>query len=421
MLGLHTGPSPHLMRGATANGNTQEGPLSQETVRTILRYLLPPNGDTIPSPLLSQQLLRRHHFLSISASDPESYLFLNPDKQDTACVLSTLRQLSTRNINELIGRIAYFGDGEELIAHVILGEALCISFSWERDRDSGYEGWRYRDVTAGGSLPDGVEDTVEAAKHKSKSTTTAAAHRLLGEPVPRPHSTSDDAYWARYDTVAPSVANGRDSANGSKVHLPIPRSGSGIASSQRSMSPRVEDAYWDRYGYGEDSDEDDGGGAILVPQPARMMDLKIPQPNQFPLSTIWSSTSEKFNPDDLSEALAMHLQPDHAPSSNVAQALSLNLNTPPQIAPHITTTINLDSPPSDQNPPSVPDGTANAISKAKANGVYDESDKAVLDTLRGVFHLWKSSRQVQGKNESLTLVEEKDAFLSLVSRSLADL
>lgn len=427
MLGLHTGPGSRPMRGATPRPNEdqeQEKPLTLQVITTVLRYLLPPSSTEIPSMLLSEQLRRRHHFLSIPPSDHASYLCLNPDhsSQDTELVLSTLQKLAGQTPEQLIGRIAYFSDGEELTGHVIIGKneeqgSIQIIFSWETDNETSEWAWRYLDVKPL-PLPKGAVDTLQQAQDaraKARSSGPLATNGV--------HPATDDSYWSRYDNVTASVSNGRASADG-RPHLGIPRNGSGF--SQRSLSPRREEAYWDRYGYGDDDDEEEEGPSIAAPVGAPRPNLTIygPPANQFIPTQVWTADSARFNPEDLSEALAMHLQPDLAPSSDIAQGLSLNLNTPPPSAPPFTQTIDLASPVSDRFPGSDigvrTNGNTKLIGRNGIGASESGDDKAVSEAVRGVFQLWRNLRESHGKG-SMTPIEEKDTFISLVAQSLASL
>jgi len=421
MLGLHTGPNTCATQSATPRANPgqdPEKPLTVETIKTILRYLVPPSGTEIPSLLLSEQLRRRHHFLSIPPSDLASYLCLNPDhsSQDTNHVLSTLRVLSGKSLEQLIGRVTYYSDGEDLIAHVILGEAeegaIQICFSWEVENETGEGAWRYLDVKPL-PLPQGVVDTLQQAQEvraKARSARPLATNGV--------QAVSDDSYWSLYDNVAPSVSNGRTSAGG-RPGLGISRNGSGL--SQNSLSPRREEAYWDRYGYGDDDDDDDDDGGDQPLAAPMSSNILGPRSNQFVPTQTWTGASSRFNADDLSEALAMHLQPDLAPSSDIAQGLSVNLNTPPPVGPLYISTIDLASPVSDRLP-APGDTGAHTNGDARMNrksGTSDPNDKAVSEAVRGVFQLWRNLRQAQG--EGLLPVEERDIFLSLVAQSLVGL
>jgi hypothetical protein len=415
MLRLHTGPqNPRAMQsatsGANAEGQNSEKPLTVETIKTMLRYLVPPSGTEIPSLLLSEQLRRRHHFLSIPPSNLASYLCLNPDhpSQDTNYVLSTLRALPGQHSEQLIGRVTYSSDGEELTAHVILGEAeeraIQICFGWEVETETGEGAWRYLDIKPL-PLPDVVGTLQEAQEVRAKAR---SAGPLATNGV---QAVSDDSYWSLYDNAAP--ADGR------------PRLGISPTGSGYNLSPRREEAYWDRYGYGDDDDEEeDGGQPLAAPISNNRPDLKISNPlsNQFVPTEVWTGTSSRFNAEDLSEALAMHLQPDLAHSSDIAQGLSLNINTPPPAAPSYTSIIDLASPVSDRVHALEGSGMrANGDARMNGkNGTVSSNDKAVSEAVRGVFQLWRNLRQAQGK-EGMSPIEEKDTFLSLVAQSLLGL
>jgi len=395
-------------------------PLGEWTIASTLQFLIPPSPHGIPSSILSSQLQQRHHFLALTPEEPASYFFLHPGhpSQDTAKVLSTLNQLADQTtIDDLARSVLYSTDGEDVLSHVItMGPgAIQFVFVWQRsDGDSEeHSGWKYLDVKPFSSSA-GLFPSLEEAEQARLSTISSLARE------PTEPSTAEDSYWSAYDNLPPSSSNNRAHfLNG------LLRNQSITGLSQRSASPRREEAYWDRYGY--DSDDEDGGdmpSSTIVPPPAQVQgsaireslrDPHIPT-NQYMQTHVWTSRSPGFNPEDLAEALAMHLQTDLPPSSTVAEGLVVSLNTPPSKEAPLTTAIVPISPleadhASTLSDPSVGQETSSAPERNTA------SEEAVLDATRGIYSLWKSTRGSQIGDAS----EEKQAFLALVSRALADL
>ncbi|KAG8805516.1 hypothetical protein FRC17_005471, partial [Serendipita sp. 399] len=248
-------------------------PLSLTTIVTMLYHLIPPSPEGIPLHLLSKQQKLRHEYLEVDAAkDPASYFCLNPDhpSQDTNLVLSTLQRLSseghkfggTRGIwDDLIGRVVYHSDGEHVYAHVILAGAIQLCFIWESPvgsnpihsssmmgnlrglhSEGGGEvvGWKYFDVRPL-PLPESASPSLEDVLHAGKKRGDGPATMKRSASAVTMDLTGEDSYWSQYDHVAPSVSHGRASATG-RLHIPLVRNGSAAGLSQRSLSPRREEA-----------------------------------------------------------------------------------------------------------------------------------------------------------------------------------
>jgi hypothetical protein len=424
-LGLHTTSSvPSIMQDATSPLLEQVTPLGESIIASTLQFLIPPSAHGIPPSILSRQLLRRQHFLMITPEEPASYFFLNPDHplQDTSKVLSTLNELADQNMEDLAHSVLYSTDGEDVQSHVITAApgAIQFVFIWEKpDDDSEKAGWKYLDVKPFSPSSNLYRSLEEAEKARLRIESTKS---LLS----RETSVTDDSYWSAYDNVAPAASNGRAQFMNGMASIIRNQSATGL--SAQSASPRREEAYWDRYGYGSDDDEE--GGDVPpsnVAQPAQdrasaIMEeprfLGLPPGHQMQQSQVWTAGSSRFSPEDLSEALAMHLQPDLAPSSEVAQGLAINLNSPLSKGLLLRTVDKPVSPPDVDHASSLSDPSVEQeTSSAAGNNVVSTKETAALDAIRGIYTLWRSTRTSQSGNSS----EEKQAFLALVTSSLADL
>lgn len=411
-LGLRTDSGLPSVRAATSAvpRNVEPVPLAHSTIASTLQFLIPPSIHGIPSSIISRQLRNRHHFLSITPDQAAAYFCLNPEhpSQDTSKVLSTLHELADQNMEDLARSIRYSTDGEDLLSHVITAEpgSIQVVFIWETpdaNDSSNKTEWKYLDVKPFLSS-DSLYSTLQAAeearlKANSKSSLTRQASG---------NSIADDSYWSAYGNVAPSVSNGRAAfLNG------LIRNESGTGLSRGSVSPRREEAYWDRYGY--DSDEDEGGGApvpIVAPPPAAEA-----EPRTLGHAQIWNASAARFSPEALSEALAMHLQPE-LPSSTITQDLAVSLNTPPQKQILVQPAS---EPASPLQAPSFSDiSVEQDTSSAVGSNAASTGEKAVADATRGIYNLWRNTRNSQG-SEDTSSSEEKKAFLELVTRALADL
>lgn len=357
----------------------RESPLSISTITEFLTHLLPPSPSGIPSHLLAHILRTRHHFLSITPDDQTSYFFLNPDHplQNTERVLTVFRELAGSNLEDVVGRVAYAADGEDVVAHVQIGNEVQILLQWEHSETTG--DWKYLDAKPL-PFPANVYQTLRGAQ---ESRTTHNVSPIV-----------EDPYWSRYDGVVPSVANG--TAN-SKVN--------GINGLLGRDSPRGEEAYWERYGQ-EDSDDESQDAHH------RVLSTSMIPPGGYNPASAWTASSVSFPvaDDELAAALAMHLQPDLEPSSEVAQGLTVSLNTPPASEPSSNATPELESRPlSRQRDETI---TNNATLEEDV-----ECTEGVSDALRGVYKLWKTLK----KGRSASSSEDKERFLALVSESISDL
>lgn len=382
VLGLRTEPSVPSMRDATGPvARSAKGdhpvPLAHATIASTLQFLVPPSVHGIPSSLLSRQLRNRHHFLSLTPEDQAAYFCLNPEhpSQDTSKVLSTLHELADQNAEDLARSIQYSTDGEDLLCHVITADpgALQFIFIWETpdaSDSSDQAQWKYLDVkpfSPSNSLYGTLQEAEEAKlKVHSKSSLTREA-------------SAEDSYWSAYNNVAPSVTNGRSAfLNG------LIRNESATGLSRGSASPRREEAYWDRYGY--DSDEDDGEAApqpVIAPPAAAV----VTDPQSFRgygPTHAWSVGGARFSPEDLSEALAMHLQPELAPSSDVAQGLAMSLNTPPPKVEPVQPPVEPVSPLQEF---SFSDASVEQDTNSAMGGSMSSGEKAVAEATRGIYNL----------------------------------
>ncbi len=140
-------------------------------------------------------------------------------------------------------------------------------------------------------------------------------------------------------------------------------------------------------------------------------------PGQYP-TQIWTATSSSFPvaDDELAAALAMHLQPDLEPSTDVPQGLSINLNTPPPTEPSLSATFGAESPFRLSPRSRLPDSNFNGVNSRLRQDASD-SDEAVADAVRGMFKLWQSLKKVNGGGTD----DDQEAFLALVADSISDL
>lgn len=117
-------------------------PLAPHTISLALQYTIPPSE--LPTHLVSRPLLQRHHFLSISPSDP-SYLCWPHPGADPHKTVAALELLATQDHEQLVrtAQIRY-QTAEPVYARVWLGDVVQLVFVWEEDEDGA--GWRYFDA-----------------------------------------------------------------------------------------------------------------------------------------------------------------------------------------------------------------------------------------------------------------------------------
>ncbi|CAE6432480.1 unnamed protein product [Rhizoctonia solani] len=404
-------------------------PLASHTVSLALQYLLPPSE--LPTHLISRSLLQRHHFLSISPSDPAAYFCWPHPNADPEKSVTALEQLATQDHEWLVrtAEIRYQPQADAVQARVWLGNTIQLVFVWEEDQDGA--GWRYFDADHR-PLPSNCSATLAPAlqvtppEQDQEQDVSAggsylsfglASHSSLSTP------TSDD-YWAGYDS-------------GSSPRSPrIP---------ERELTADDEDAYWASYGAVH------GSADSTVPSPApqkKRLDAwgreELPWEEHTDLDAQAWDADETASRHGLGVTILSNSRPPTPPSMPTRTlVISTQTHQPQQIAPLPDLNHrNWTSPPSslsapfsalsepddaplDEEPKNEPEdsGVEDAVDSVPTASIRDPptSNKvpSALDTglssaIKGMYAMWLTSRQDPGSEES------RQEFMELVKGALID-
>lgn len=200
------------------------------TVFRLLAHIAHP-AEPIPPNLLSKPLLQRHHFLRLTPDTPAEYLIWPSTSADQSHVLHLLESQPLPSPEEHSSHsvaldTTYTADREHLHAHVRITPDLKIVFLWDdKERD-----WRYHNLAtmpfpanAYANFRDAVavyspDDFLQEQDYEMKISGDAdgddddaywdaygggdddAADRLPAS-KPAEDLNSEDAYWARYNSV----------------------------------------------------------------------------------------------------------------------------------------------------------------------------------------------------------------------------
>lgn len=212
-------------------------PIPPHVVHTVFQYILPPS---LPMPLhlLSRPLIERHHFLSISATDPASYLCW-PSSYTDQVTEALEGGLQDPLMSEPEHDVRYSApDHETLLAHVRphAESRLQIVFAW----DTRTETWGYHDarMLPFPELSLSSLDIALADRRKALPTVESfckVENQLLHGS--RSSSPASDNFWAGY--------NSRSSPTTPAIPVNVVADDDG----------KAEAAYWASYStvYGESS------------------------------------------------------------------------------------------------------------------------------------------------------------------------
>ncbi|KAB5592193.1 hypothetical protein CTheo_4344 [Ceratobasidium theobromae] len=339
-------------------------PLAPHTISLALQYTIPPSE--LPTHLVSRPLLQRHHFLSISPSDP-SYLCWPHPGADPHKTVAALELLATQDHEQLVrtAQIRY-QTAEPVYARVWLGDVVQLVFVWEEDEDGA--GWRYFDADCR-PIPPGCSPSLVSA---SSASTNASL---------------EDDYWAGYDSDSP----------------------------RSNPEPADEDAYWASYGTVH------GSADSTVPSPAPQKHKQLDAWGREELA--WEDMDPHSTAGHgLGVTILSQSRPPTPPSLPLP---SLSTQAQPQLAPLPDLNHrNWNSPPSSLSAPfsalSEPDEALldEPAESDKADGVAvpatGTADAALSNTIKGMYAMWLASRQ------DATSEDTKQAFLAVVRDALAD-
>lgn len=349
-------------------------PIQSHTIHLVLQYISPPSELTQPLPphLLSRSLLQRHHFLQISPNNPLEYLCW-PAAQ-SARVIELLNIFSSPGDQPGQYYVRYTSDPEHTYAHVQVvthEQGVRLLFEWDDE-----DGWKYHDSQL---MP--FPYTSRSALHPP--TTAAEYARERYPSVARGHLDDEDRYWNAYN--APFYESNFALA---------PRS-----TLRESSADGTEDAYWAQYSSVQGSADSTVpsplpnhrklGTALpayhthqeeAIPIPADTIhSLPLPDNTHTHTSNEPSSTFERGTPSPLSTLDNSDLETPASgnPGQCVAQPVKVTLNDM-----------------SYSNRRHVGNG------HEEDDEFSVEEDKAVTESIKGIYYLWKARKLNQPDEES---------------------
>lgn len=408
-------------------------PLAAHTVSVVLQHISPLT-DPLPPHLISTPLRQRHHFLRISPSSPVEYLcWPSPDNTKTIGLLDRLPLLS----DQASYSTRYTSDPESIFAHaqVLSGaDGLRMLFHWDD-----IHGWRYHDLRL---MP-------FPSSSFSTPQESLASNSACGAGPPRPlsldliaeadriSSDGDDSYWDAYG------ATGHDLTS----HSPS-------RSDSQSDVAEGEDAYWAQYAsvqgcyfrfnascknFQLNSSPFLGSADSTLPSPLRT-NRKLPV-----------NCHESAFPPSAQDDLIIDVPVDTIHSRPLAPRLG---PPSPDMLAHLLTTISprkdvhasiIDDPHSSQSPsaystdpspeqtiadselvtPPLPNGYLDGVvspdvveinkvplSKCRPHPLGEAEDKALTDSIRGLYYLWKAGRKEPDE-------KDRSVFLRIVQAAIA--
>ncbi|KIK43535.1 hypothetical protein CY34DRAFT_23487 [Suillus luteus UH-Slu-Lm8-n1] len=387
-------------------------PIQSHTVHLVLQYISPPSELTQPLPphLLSKSLLQRHHFLQISPDNPVEYLCW-PAPQN-ARAIELLNIFSSPGDQPDQYYVRYTSDSEHTYAHVQVvthEQGVRLLFEWDDE-----DGWKYHDSQ--------LMPFPSTSRSALQTPTTAAEFARERYPsVARSFLDEEDRYWNAYNA-------------------PFHESFSALAprsTFREGSADGAEDAYWAQYSSVQ------GSADSTVPSPLpnhRKLETALPvyytqQEGAIPIpaDTIHSLplSNSKFGPP--SPTALAHLlniisprKDIHTPTSN-GPSSTFDRDTPSPLS--TLDNSDLETPASGNpgqyahvaQPVKV---TLNDMSYSNGphagNGHADEEDaefaveedKAVTESIKGIYYLWKARKFNQPDEES------SDAFQRIVRAAI---
>ncbi|KAG1864172.1 hypothetical protein DFJ58DRAFT_867794 [Suillus subalutaceus] len=378
-------------------------PIQSHTVHLVLQYISPP----------SESLLQRHHFLQISPDNPIEYLCW-PAPQ-SARAIELLNIFSSPGDQPGQYHVRYTSDAEHTYAHVQVvthEQGVRLLFEWDDE-----DGWKYHDSQL---MP--FPSTSRSALHPP--TTPAEQARERYPSVARGFLDDEDRYWNAYNApLYESI---------SAFSALAPRN-----TLREGLADRTEDAYWARYSSVQ------GSADSTVPSPLpnhRKLETALPayytqqeEAIPIPADTIHSLPlpDSKFGPPSptalahllniISPRKDIHTPTSNEPSSSIARDTPSPLSTldnsdletpasgnPGQYA-HVAQPVKVTL-----NDMSYSNGrhAGNGHANDEDEEFAVEEDKAVTESIKGIYYLWKARKLNQPDEGS------SDAFLRIVREAL---
>ncbi|KAI0257525.1 hypothetical protein BJV78DRAFT_1383712 [Lactifluus subvellereus] len=400
-------------------------PISLYTINLVLQYISPPSqlANPIPSNLLSHSLLQRHVLLEISPADSSSYLSWPSSGRERAIQhLESLQMPLDELASDFLA--GYTADSEHVYAHVHVkptgDDGLRLVFEWD-----GQDSWKYHDSNVM-PFPPGTRPSLSDA---IAATTTVSSPELSGTNQEKTGNddgeSSDNDYWNSY---------GMEDGRGMQL----------LSSTSKGETDANEDAYWARYASVQ------GTADSTIPSPVHKTTRRlqsVPVAQHVSCEEIISTVTADTRPH--------HRDPKAPPSPNtIRHRLTALSPRPLDISPPSDAFTEPDSEDipgatdDDTESPSsfldhkthwergtvqrsreeciasstVATETVNSFSRQGMN--QGDDSRALQDAVRGLFWLWKTTRQgsrsFPGETKEASTDElDRADFLQLVGRAIA--
>ncbi|KAG6857587.1 hypothetical protein H0H87_000186 [Tephrocybe sp. NHM501043] len=377
---------------------TPSEPLSPTAISLVLEYIAPPSLlAPLPPHLISDSLAQRHRFLNITPDDPSQYLAWPSDSIPNAQQLAVdlLESVQKQESHHPVYPVRYTTDPESAFAHAAISTqnppGLRLVFQWAPS-----DGWKFHNLSLMPFPPNSCESVHDMIAYRP--------YDFLHEP-----SVADEqrgSYWDAYD-----LSDDEDDQRANGHSKPEHESG-------------TEDAYWAQYSAVHGSGDSarptpptvnrnlDNERVILAYPDHRTSSAYNPlaPPSPKVLATLLANlpprTSSPHLLDDSDSGFGS------ASVSNNSTSLPLSpASRPSEVASSSDVPSALLS--TAMYTPSLQMSSA-ASQAAKNTTVDDDARRAVKDTIRGVYRLWKAGKVI----DSAMVDEDKEEFLDIVRQAL---
>ncbi|KAG9314381.1 hypothetical protein JVU11DRAFT_5178 [Chiua virens] len=363
-------------------------PLPAHTVQLILQYISP-LSDPFPPHLISTPLRQRHYFLQLSPSSAVEYLgWPSPQSAKIIDLFDRLPPL----LDQASYPTCYTSDPESTFAHVQISsnlEGLRMLFHWDDIR-----GWTYHDLQLMPFPPSSFSTPQESL------ASISACGQDPTQPPPinladQVDDDGDDSYWDAYGTA------------GDDLPSPLPPQ-----SASKSDTVEGEDAYWAQYASVQ------GTADSTIPSPLPIS-RKLQPVGSNDQESVFQFRNQKDPIIDVpvnvlhSRPIASGLGPPspiclcifsaRTDLSSEQTTADSELVTPPLTTGYLDASI--------ISPIAIKIDDA-PLSKYHSRHLHETEDKALTDSIKGLYYLWKSGRK--GELD----IKDRSVFLQIVQAAI---
>ncbi|KIJ21721.1 hypothetical protein PAXINDRAFT_63855 [Paxillus involutus ATCC 200175] len=350
-------------------------PIQPHTVKLVIQYISPQITEALPPHLISTPLRQRHHYLQISPDNVIEYLCW--PSPNNARIIELLDHSVAGSDEDQTDSYPthYTSDAESTFAHVQIfskEEGLRMLFQWDEA-----DGWKYHDLQLM-PFPASSFPTLQEAVFSNSAPEAELdrpSHIVAG--VDHDNNIDDDPYWDAYGAVGDGLSS------------PLPP-----RSATASESIEGEDAYWAQYAAVQ------GSADSTIPSPLPN-NRKLRTSDDHEAGFLFPSRSNSITiPVD-----AIHSRPTVS-----------KLGPPsPNTLAHLLSIISPRSdvyPPVSDEPHSAEPSSAFSPEISSPEMTVADSDRALTDSIKGLYYLWKAGRRKQANDKG------SDTFLRIVQAAI---